>query len=96
MDEVENKRRAAVEMRRALGDLTVSKDIVVTTPAEIARRGNVVGGHCLDCLHPHGLVFLRLCGRVRGVLRNDRLIRVCPRALEYLGCLCSRGRVWRE
>ena len=43
MDEVEDKRRAAVEMRRALGDLTVSKDIVVTTSAEIARRGNVVG-----------------------------------------------------
>ena len=43
MEEVENKRRAAVEMRRALGDLTVSKDIVVTTHEEIARRGNVVG-----------------------------------------------------
>jgi len=43
MDEVEDKRRAAVEMSRALGDLTVSKDIVVTTPDEIARRGNVVG-----------------------------------------------------
>ena len=43
MDEVEDKRRAAVEMGRALGDLSVSKDIVVTTDAEIARRGNVIG-----------------------------------------------------
>ena len=43
MDEVEDKRRAAVEMGRALGDLSVSKDIVVTTHEEIARRGNVVG-----------------------------------------------------
>ena len=43
MDEVEDKRRAAAEMGRALGDLSVSKDIVVTTPDEIARRGNVVG-----------------------------------------------------
>ena len=33
---------AAVEMGRALGDLSVSQDIVVTTPDEIARRGNVV------------------------------------------------------
>ncbi|MDE0068459.1 MAG: nucleotidyltransferase domain-containing protein [Caldilineaceae bacterium] len=43
MDEVEDKRRAAVEMGRALGDLSVSKDIVVTTHEEIARRGHVVG-----------------------------------------------------
>ena len=43
MDEVEDKRRAAAEVGRALGDLSVSKDIVVTTPDEIARRGNVVG-----------------------------------------------------
>ncbi len=41
-DEVEDKRRAAVEMGRALGDLSVSKDIVVTTHEEIARRGNVL------------------------------------------------------
>ena len=43
MDEVEDRRRAAVEMGRALGDLSVSKDIVVTTHEEIARRGHVVG-----------------------------------------------------
>ncbi|MDE0200334.1 MAG: nucleotidyltransferase domain-containing protein [Caldilineaceae bacterium] len=43
MEEVSDKRRAAVEMRRELSDLPVSKDIVVTTPDEIARRGKVVG-----------------------------------------------------
>lgn len=43
MEEVPDKRRAAVEMRRELSDLPVSKDIVVTTPDEIARRGKVVG-----------------------------------------------------
>ena len=43
MEEVADKRRAAVEMRRALSDLPVSKDIVVTTPEEIARRGKVIG-----------------------------------------------------
>src|SRR3990172_4837504 len=41
---VTDKRRTAVEIRRALGDLPVSKDIVVTTPEEISRRGNIVGG----------------------------------------------------
>lgn len=30
-------------MRRALGDLMVSKDIVVTTEDEIQRRGHVLG-----------------------------------------------------
>ena len=38
-----DKRRTAVEIRRSLGDLPVSKDIVVATPEEIASRGNVVG-----------------------------------------------------
>ena len=43
MSNVPDKRRAAIEIRRSLGDLPVSKDIVVTTPDEIARRGHVVG-----------------------------------------------------
>ena len=43
MHDVQDKRRAAIEMRRSLGDLRVSKDIVVTTPDEIASRGHVVG-----------------------------------------------------
>ena len=38
MGDAPDKRRAAVEMRRLLGDMPVSKDIVVTTPDEIARR----------------------------------------------------------
>ena len=40
---VSDKRKAAVDMRRALGDLPVCKDIIVTTPEEIARRGRLVG-----------------------------------------------------
>lgn len=43
-----DKRKAAVEIRRALADFPVSKDIIVTTPDEIARRGNLVG----DVLRP--------------------------------------------
>jgi len=44
LPEVANKRHAAVEIRRVLGDLPVCKDIVVTTPEEIASRGQVIGG----------------------------------------------------
>ena len=43
LETVSDKRRAAIEIRRVLGDLPVSKDIVVTTPDEIASRGHVVG-----------------------------------------------------
>ena len=38
-----DKRRTAIEIRRSLRDFRVSKDIVVTTPDEIRRRGHVVG-----------------------------------------------------
>ncbi|MGH7962537.1 MAG: nucleotidyltransferase domain-containing protein [Candidatus Binatia bacterium] len=38
-----DKRRTAVAIRRVLADLPVCKDIIVTTPDEIARRGHVVG-----------------------------------------------------
>ena len=43
MDEVENKRETTVAMRRALADLPIAKDVIVTTPEEIARRGHVEG-----------------------------------------------------
>lgn len=43
LPQVSDKRRAAVEIRRALADFPVSKDIIVTTPEEIARRGDLVG-----------------------------------------------------
>jgi len=41
--EAPDKRRAAVEIRRALAAFPVPKDIIVTTPAEIAARGHLVG-----------------------------------------------------
>ena len=46
--EIANKRDKAIEIRRALADFPVSKDIVVTTPEEITRRGNLIG----DILRP--------------------------------------------
>ena len=59
MEEVADKRRAAVEMRRALSDLPVSKDIVVTTPEEIARRGKVVGSLLRAALRDAKVVYER-------------------------------------
>lgn len=38
-----DRREAAVAMRCAVGDLLVPKDIVVTTPDQIARRGHIIG-----------------------------------------------------
>jgi predicted nucleotidyltransferase len=43
LSEVTDKRKAAIDIRRKLSDLRVGKDIVVTTPDEIARRGHLVG-----------------------------------------------------
>ncbi len=43
MDGVTDKRQAAIEIRRVLSDLPISKDIIVTTPEEIARRGDLPG-----------------------------------------------------
>ncbi|MBM3126826.1 MAG: nucleotidyltransferase domain-containing protein [Chloroflexi bacterium] len=38
-----DRRQAAVEIRRALSGFPVAKDILVATPDEIRRRGNLVG-----------------------------------------------------
>ncbi len=43
LSEVTDKRRATVEILRALGDFAVPTDVVVTTPEEIARRGDLIG-----------------------------------------------------
>lgn len=43
LERVEDKHRVTVEMLRSLKDLPVPKDIVVTTPEEIERRGDLVG-----------------------------------------------------
>lgn len=40
---VSNKRKTTVEIRRRLRDFMVGKDIIVTTPDEITRRGDLIG-----------------------------------------------------
>jgi predicted nucleotidyltransferase len=59
LPEVANKRHAAVEIRRILGDLPVCKDIVVTTPEEIASRGQVIGGVLRAALREGKVVYER-------------------------------------
>ena len=59
MEEVTDKRRAAVEIRRTLSDLPVSKDIIVTTPEEIARRGHLVGSVLRAALREGKVVYER-------------------------------------
>ena len=59
MTEVTDKRRAAIEIRRSLGDLLVSKDIVVTTPDEISRRGHVVGTVLHAAIHEGKVLYER-------------------------------------
>jgi uncharacterized protein len=43
MPQVSDKRRVTIEIRRVLADLPICKDIIITTPEEIARRGDLVG-----------------------------------------------------
>jgi predicted nucleotidyltransferase len=40
---ITDKRKTAIEIRRAIASFSVPKDIHVTTPEEISRRGNLVG-----------------------------------------------------
>lgn len=57
LSQVADKRKAAVEIRRLLADLPVAKDIVVTTPEEIARRGDLPGTVLRSALHDGTVVY---------------------------------------
>ena len=41
--EADDVRKVTVAIRRALTDIAVAKDIIVTTPEDIRRRGHLVG-----------------------------------------------------
>ena len=43
LSEAPNKRRATVDIMTVLADMPVGKDIIVTTPDEIAKRGHIFG-----------------------------------------------------
>ncbi len=57
LPDVTDKRTTTVEIRRALGDLPLSKDVIVTTPDEIARRGNLVGSVLRPALREGKVVY---------------------------------------
>lgn len=56
---VENKRKAAIEIRRALASFSVPKDIIVTTPEEISRRGDLVGTVLCSALREGKILYER-------------------------------------
>jgi uncharacterized protein len=56
---VDDTREAAVRIRRALAHFPVSKDVIVTTPEEIARRGDLVGTILRPALREGRVVYER-------------------------------------
>ena len=59
LPDVADKRDTAIEIRRALGDLPVCKDIVVATPDEVARRGHLAGTVLRSALREGRVVYDR-------------------------------------
>ena len=43
LPKVDHKRKAAIEVLRVLNGLPISKDVIITTPDEIKKRGKTVG-----------------------------------------------------
>jgi predicted nucleotidyltransferase len=43
LPEVTDKRKIAIEIRRSLSEFNIPKDILVSTPAEISKRGHLIG-----------------------------------------------------
>ena len=56
---VDDKRALRVAARRALADLDVAKDVVVTTPEEISQRGAVIGTVLREALRDGRTVYER-------------------------------------
>jgi len=59
LTKVEHKRKAAIEVLRALNGLPISKDVVVTTPEEIKARGQVVGNILRPALREGKIIYER-------------------------------------
>ena len=59
LDEAPDKRRATAEVFGLFSDLIVAVDIVVTTPDELDRRGNVIGSVLSAALREGRIVYAR-------------------------------------
>lgn len=60
LPQVADKRKAAIEIRRVLADFPLSKDVIVTTPEEIARRGDLVGSVLRPALREGIVIYERI------------------------------------
>jgi uncharacterized protein len=54
-----DKHKAAVAIRRALRDVPVAKDIIVSTPDEVARYGDVMGTALRPALRDGRILYTR-------------------------------------
>lgn len=54
-----SKRAKQVEMRVALRDFDVPKDVIVATPGEVARRRNIMGTLIQPALHEGKVLYVR-------------------------------------
>ena len=59
LPEVWNKRQAAIEIRRALSGFHTPKDIIVTSPEEISRRGDLIGSILRPALREGRILYER-------------------------------------
>lgn len=59
LSSVSNNREAAIQIRRALAKFPVAKDIIVTTPEEIKRRGSLVGSVLRSALKEGKVIYER-------------------------------------
>lgn len=57
MPDATDRRRTAIEIHELLRDLTVPKDVIVTTPEEIRRRGDVIGTALRPALREGKVIF---------------------------------------
>jgi predicted nucleotidyltransferase len=58
-----DRRQVAIAIHGALSGLGVSKDVVVTTPEEIAQRGNLIGTVLYPALREGKVLYDRARGR---------------------------------
>ena len=60
MSDGTDRRQAAIQMHQTLRDLPIPKDIIVTTPDEIATRGDVAGSMLESALRDGKVLYERV------------------------------------
>lgn len=59
LDEVKDRRQEAIQIRQALADLPVAKDVFVATPEDICLCGNLVGSILRPALREGKILYER-------------------------------------